>query len=116
MARLGAVLDRDENAARGREAVARAELRLRKGEVEIAVDPHDFARRFHFGRQHRVGAGEAREGENRFLHRDMRDVAVDLRQVGELFARSEEQTFELQSQMRISYAVFCLKKKQKEKV
>src|SRR3546814_2278897 len=30
---------------------------------------------------------------------------------GNLFARSEEHTSELQSLMRISYAVFCLKKK-----
>src|SRR3546814_2866635 len=30
--------------------------------------------------------------------------------------RSEEHTFELQSLMRISYAVFCLKKKNKTKV
>src|SRR3546814_2890175 len=30
-------------------------------------------------------------------------------------ARSEEQTSELQSLMRISYAVFCLKKKQQDK-
>src|SRR3546814_1667693 len=30
---------------------------------------------------------------------------------GELLARSEEHTSELQSLMRISYAVFCLKKK-----
>src|SRR3546814_1248028 len=30
-------------------------------------------------------------------------------------ARSEEHTSELQSLMRISYAVFCLKKKQKNK-
>src|SRR3546814_8478205 len=30
-----------------------------------------------------------------------------------LFARSEEHTSELQSLMRISYAVFCLKKKKK---
>src|SRR3546814_19740824 len=30
-------------------------------------------------------------------------------------ARSEEHTSELQSLMRISYAVFCLKKKQKKK-
>src|SRR3546814_8424251 len=29
----------------------------------------------------------------------------------DLFARSEEHTSELQSQMHISYAVFCLKKK-----
>src|SRR3546814_10100340 len=40
---------------------------------------------------------------------------------GELFgyaaagARSEEHTFELQSLMRISYAVFCLKKKKNRK-
>src|SRR3546814_2856012 len=33
----------------------------------------------------------------------------------ELAARSEEHTSELQSLMRISYAVFCLKKKKKEK-
>src|SRR3546814_4944385 len=31
----------------------------------------------------------------------------------ELFARSEEHTSELQSIMRISYAVFCLKKKRR---
>src|SRR3546814_3167297 len=31
------------------------------------------------------------------------------------FRRSEEHTFELQSLMRISYAVFCLKKKNKKK-
>src|SRR3546814_7324047 len=31
-------------------------------------------------------------------------------------SRSEEHTSELQSLMRISYAVFCLKKKKKEKV
>src|SRR3546814_6827496 len=40
-----------------------------------------------------------------------RDVAVDL-QVDP--ARSEEHTSALQSLMRISYAVFCLKKKQKK--
>src|SRR3546814_5904072 len=32
-------------------------------------------------------------------------------QAGDLFGRSEEHTSELQSLMRISYAVFCLKKK-----
>src|SRR3546814_3953368 len=32
-----------------------------------------------------------------------------------IVARSEEHTSELQSLMRISYAVFCLKKKQKSK-
>src|SRR3546814_8325512 len=40
-------------------------------------------------------------------------VNVDLRSIGgsALTARSEEHTSELQSLMRISYAVFCLKKK-----
>src|SRR3546814_1092146 len=33
---------------------------------------------------------------------------------GPLLARSEEHTSELQSLMRISYAVFCLKKKKKK--
>src|SRR3546814_9784523 len=33
-----------------------------------------------------------------------------------LSARSEEHTSELQSLMRISYAVFCLKKKKKDKI
>src|SRR3546814_10196885 len=32
-----------------------------------------------------------------------------------IFTRSEEHTSELQSLMRISYAVFCLKKKKKKK-
>src|SRR3546814_7117471 len=39
-----------------------------------------------------------------------RDEDGELPQVGQ-FARSEEHTSELQSLMRISYAVFCLKKK-----
>src|SRR3546814_4719119 len=40
---------------------------------------------------------------------------LDSRKGGELAARSEEHTSELQSLMRISYAVFCLKKKKQEK-
>src|SRR3546814_10019711 len=37
---------------------------------------------------------------------------VDRRIKAEAYGRSEEHTSELQSLMRISYAVFCLKKKQ----
>src|SRR3546814_9940494 len=44
-------------------------------------------------------------------------VAVELRRhrrrLGRVVGRSEEHTSELQSLMRISYAVFCLKKKKK---
>src|SRR3546814_2906952 len=39
------------------------------------------------------------------------DTAVSLARRPVLLARSEEHTSELQSLMRISYAVFCLKKK-----
>src|SRR3546814_6048147 len=42
-----------------------------------------------------------------------RDITGGLPRVAELF-RSEEHTSELQSLMRISYAVFCLKKKKKK--
>src|SRR3546814_2920879 len=52
---------------------------------------------------------------------DLPQVAFDLpvdgnsRQVGAISGRSEEHTSELQSLMRISYAVFCLKKKRKKR-
>src|SRR3546814_8750629 len=39
------------------------------------------------------------------------ELAPDRDALDALFARSEEHTSELQSLMRISYAVFCLKKK-----
>src|SRR3546814_9760742 len=41
---------------------------------------------------------------------------IDARYEEERYARSEEHTSELQSLMRISYAVFCLKKKKKQKI
>src|SRR3546814_9750227 len=63
--------------------------------VELAVDP-DRPRRF--------GMGQGRS--------DGRQVALQLIACRN---RSEEHTSELQSLMRISYAVFCLKKK-KEKI
>src|SRR3546814_12704026 len=43
------------------------------------------------------------------------DVRFTLTRDGRFSARSEEHTSELQSLMRISYAVFCLKKKKKQK-
>src|SRR3546814_2695728 len=47
------------------------------------------------------------KGERRF-------ISTIARRLDMLGARSEEHTSELQSLMRISYAVFCLKKKKKE--
>src|SRR3546814_8112182 len=43
-------------------------------------------------------------------------LAVELRQRDVVELRSEEHTSELQSLMRISYAVFCLKKKKKKEM
>src|SRR3546814_9214255 len=43
----------------------------------------------------------------------LRDAMVEDVEVAVLRSRSEEHTSELQSLMRISYAVFCLKKKTK---
>src|SRR3546814_7317090 len=49
------------------------------------------------------------------LHRhDLHRLGDVLRDVGEVLARSEEHTSELQSLMRNSYAVFCLKNKTNE--
>src|SRR3546814_8979194 len=78
------------------------------------------------GRAHRAQVGEAlRELLQRYPHRQPGHVGTEAevraeaeghvrvgvpRQV-DLEGRSEEHTSELQSLMRISYAVFCLKKK-----
>src|SRR3546814_9447611 len=64
-------------------------------------------------RQHRPLEGRhAIEGERDDHHTDDR-VGTDL--VPRAVQRSEEHTSELQSLMRISYAVFCLKKKNKRR-
>src|SRR3546814_6383272 len=68
---------------------------LRGIEVEPQRNAESFAQRR--GQQARAGGG-AHQGEGRQVDPD----------------RSEEYTSELQSLMRISYAVFCLKKKQEQ--
>src|SRR3546814_8090275 len=47
-------------------------------------------------------------------HGDHRDAELPGFLDGDVFMRSEEHTSELQSLMRISYAVFCLQKKNKK--
>ena len=39
--------------------------------VKIAIEPHDFAGRFHLRAENGVDAGKAREREHRFLDPDM---------------------------------------------
>src|SRR3546814_3612850 len=53
-------------------------------------------------------AVRARNQERRELTQQLRDISA---RIAETMRRSEEHTSELQSLMRISYAVFCLKKK-----
>src|SRR3546814_7531279 len=64
--------------------------------------------------QHRVGAAEAAARWRADVDHELRGVGVrKQRQAHQRHQRSEEHTSELQSLMRISYAVFCLKKKKK---
>src|SRR3546814_5031525 len=57
-----------------------------------------------------------RSRQHRFVERILCDlVAVEQDRVRSMQIRSEEHTSELQSLMRNSYAVFCLKKKKKTK-
>src|SRR3546814_8079702 len=54
-----------------------------------------------------------REQIRKILDRFVEDTGNDINQIYHSMERSEEHTSELQSLMRISYAVFCLKKKKK---
>src|SRR3546814_4356184 len=60
--------------------------------------------------QHRIGAGS--RGQSRAAARHVEPLTCKKR-AGPEGPRSEEHKSELQSLMRISYAVFCLKKKTK---
>src|SRR3546814_6272803 len=60
-----------------------------------------------------LSVGEMRIDEGRFFTGFVRDLTERQETETRLQERSEEQTSELQSLMRISYAVFCLKKKKR---
>src|SRR3546814_5620865 len=76
----------------------------------IACDGLFLSRRAAFGRRDRFQVGDEILAILRRRHALQRHLAA--RRVG--VGRSEEHTSELQSLMRISYAVFCLKNKKKE--
>ena len=44
---------------------------LAKARPKLRVEAHDFAGRAHLRAEHRVDAGKAREGQHRFLDRDV---------------------------------------------
>src|SRR3546814_4802236 len=85
--------------------------------VELLVDPRrlDLVRQGLQNRRRLVLSGQRLEGGLGGQHAGLHGIvaALDLRDVEEA-GRSEEHTSELQSLMRISYAVFCLKKKKKK--
>src|SRR3546814_4924020 len=84
--------------------------RLRDLGVDVAEALH-AGRPVHRYRQARVGNAKLAR-ERCFRHAGHADhVAAVAHQTTNFSDRSEEHTSELQSLMRISYAVFCLKKK-----
>src|SRR3546814_2382468 len=65
------------------------------------------------GDRHRCPARQIQRGIRRLRHVDV-ELRITARQpLDHVEARSEEHTSELQSLMRISYAVFCWKKKKR---
>src|SRR3546814_3607608 len=64
-----------------------------------------------FKRDGDVGFPFGQADETRYRHDIQRDGGKASLKIGHERSRSEEHTSELQSLMRISYAVFCLKKK-----
>src|SRR3546814_8713430 len=82
-------------------------LRLPPGVSGTIVEVRVFSRRG-VDKDERALAIERAEIERLAKDRDDEKVILE-----RSFYRSEEHTFELQSLMRISYAAFCLKQKQK---
>src|SRR3546814_6308293 len=64
----------------------------------------------------RFGWAEWGHGRQRVKSKSAIEAAFRLDRKAAKAGRSEEHTSELQSLMRISYAVFCLKKKKKKRV
>src|SRR3546814_2293105 len=86
---------------------ARHQAAQRVGRLDLAFVA---AKRMDARVERRVGA-LGRLGRERARHQRRAEQRLGLEQPGK---RSEEHTSELQSLMRISYAVFCLKKKNTE--
>src|SRR3546814_3194247 len=74
------------------------------------VDPGDARARIRFADNLRPAARRDAQVDDRARLLEQAEFFVDLDQLVR-GARSEEHTSELQSLMRLSYAVFCLKKK-----
>src|SRR3546814_6865082 len=91
--------------------VARAELSPRSGQPSGTQSRRRGDERFSEPDGFRLVSLSRRDGAGRRQHPPFRRRSIQLARAVE--PRSEEHTSELQSLMRISYAVFCLKKKTK---
>src|SRR3546814_7152988 len=79
------------------------------------LDLFDLGRATALHQHFRIELGAAFGAQDRRLAEIVkRSAAAQAATFGAPFGRSEEHTSELQSLMRISYAVFCLKKKKKK--
>src|SRR3546814_8505672 len=91
---------------------------MRKTDLEalqVCITPSTNRHPMH-GRCENDGANLARGLAKLVADRPHRDESVGNAQFdgADIYPRSEEHTSELQSLMRISYAVFCLKKKKRK--
>src|SRR3546814_2950855 len=106
----------DEDRARHQLRTGRAAAARRGAGLGFRSRPRRRARRMGQFAQPRPGDGRHREAAQAVLFDAVpvvRLAAADRGQGRAIRRRSEEHTSELQSLMRISYAVFCLKKKNK---
>src|SRR3546814_9456112 len=85
---------------------------LRRGDLDHVIDGKRGAQRREDGCCHRARSACHNAGGE---HVDITPATMNDREELSFANRSEEHTSELQSLMRISYAVFCLKKKNKPK-
>src|SRR3546814_1329382 len=76
----------------------------------LEIDP--FQRRARYRARGQMRSGVAADPGADAAHRDGSGLLCTIKRLS--IMRSEEHTSELQSLMRISYAVFCLKKKTKK--
>src|SRR3546814_10770756 len=95
-------VERDRQQGAGQDEVAALLGQQPVGDAEAGEDEGEFADLGEAGRDGQRGGQRMPEGQHD--QEGGERLAAD--------ARSEEQTSELQSLMRIPYAVFCLKKKQ----
>src|SRR3546814_2265540 len=92
----------------------RPRMVLRGRAIHITIISSNFLHGLSFGVK--LGVFSCRFGTvSPDIYRKIKQIGVPLESLLRYQPRSEEHTSELQSLMRISYAVFCLKKKKKNK-